>query len=819
MTAAATRKLAKEIEIVLKKVDDGIEEFDDLWNQANSAGSSQQKERLGEELKKSISRLQRFRVQIREWLSNAAVQTECKDKLEEARRKVENDMQRFKDFERDLKTKAFSTCALTRGGEDMDMEEEQRMKYQDWIGQTLQSLSDQVDLFDADLEVLSAKKSLSSESKDRQSQFTTLKEQHRWHIQKLEQALRAVDNDAIDMSDLALVRDSIDFYVDNNQEAECYHDESLYDCFDLTEYEATATALRPKSPSAPKAEHECTTPGSSSGKEDKAKAKEKERKGGEKKKEKKKEEKKTGSATSTPTASPAGPAVSRGLGRSSSDKPEGEGRSEADDETKVQEDQLLSDAGEFICKICQVHVAGCGPKLTSCSHLFCGDCINQWFNQHPESQTWAQRARSAGPDRVVPCPVCKQKLNEKRDLYPVCGLTSRSENLLLWRMLSSLKIMCANHPKVRKDGKCTWLGEYGTYQKHARLCKNQAFTDAPAANGASEVASDDGRSTLAASLPASREATPKAGPAASPASPKASPQVSRASPLPSPVMPPLPAPAPAATVPAAAEEVAPQPARSAAKAAPAPAPVPTSAPAAVVSPAPAPAAIPAPAPAPASAPVPKPATVSAAAPAQAVVATAAAVEAFDAAGAQPDDAREGLYTTRAVSSFEPTSSNMVPVREGDMLRVLELHTSGWTYARNMGHSGPSSYGWIPSWVAPQAAAPAVAEAKAAPEVEARPKAAAPAPVAAPALAPTPALVAPALVAPAGSPASAEARSIIRACSTFAATTPSQLSLTPADFIEIVERHTSGWTYGRKVMDVRGEGPVEGWFPDWVVAQK
>ncbi|CAK0836757.1 unnamed protein product, partial [Prorocentrum cordatum] len=115
---------------------------------------------------------------------------------------------------------------------------------------------------------------------------------------------------------------------------------------------------------------------------------------------------------------------------------------------------------------------GCSPKLTSCSHLFCGDCIAQWFSQHPESQTWAQRARSVGPERVVPCPVCKQPLGEKKDLFPVCGVTCRSENLLLWRMLSSLKIMCANHPKVLKEGKCQWIGEYGSYQKHIAVCKN-----------------------------------------------------------------------------------------------------------------------------------------------------------------------------------------------------------------------------------------------------------------------------------------------------------------------------------------------------------
>jgi len=117
MTAAAARKLQKEIENVLKKVDDGILEFDEFWEQATSGANSQQKERLGEELKKSINKLQRLRAQMREWIGQSTVPNGLKDKLEDARRRIEHDMQRFKEFERDLKTKAFSSCALAKGDE------------------------------------------------------------------------------------------------------------------------------------------------------------------------------------------------------------------------------------------------------------------------------------------------------------------------------------------------------------------------------------------------------------------------------------------------------------------------------------------------------------------------------------------------------------------------------------------------------------------------------------------------------------------------------------------------------------------------------
>merc|ERR1712216_869737 len=144
-------------------------------------------------------------------------------------------------------------------------------------------------------------------------------------------------------------------------------------------------------------------------------------------------------------------------------------------EVKVQWDQLLMDTAddtgmieEFVCKICQVHVVGCGPKLARCSHLFCGDCIAKWFEVQPRSQTWAQRAQSAG---LVPCPVCKEPLHQERDLFSVCA-TGQNESAFLWRMLSGVKIVCANNPKCRCDGQCTWVGEYGSYQEHLQTCAN-----------------------------------------------------------------------------------------------------------------------------------------------------------------------------------------------------------------------------------------------------------------------------------------------------------------------------------------------------------
>jgi len=37
-----------------------------------------------------------------------------------------------------------------------------------------------------------------------------------------------------------------------------------------------------------------------------------------------------------------------------------------------------------------------------------------------------------------------------------------------------------------------------------------------------------------------------------------------------------------------------------------------------------------------------------------------------------------------------------------------------------------------------------------------------------------------------------------------------------DYVEVVERHATGWTYGSKT---GADGSVaEGWFPEWAIAQ-
>lgn len=91
---AAERKLKGEIDRTLKKIQEGQELFEELWNQAHDCENSNQREKLEGELKKEIKKLQRLREQIKAWIAGADIKD--KQPLMDARKSIERDMERFK---------------------------------------------------------------------------------------------------------------------------------------------------------------------------------------------------------------------------------------------------------------------------------------------------------------------------------------------------------------------------------------------------------------------------------------------------------------------------------------------------------------------------------------------------------------------------------------------------------------------------------------------------------------------------------------------------------------------------------------------------
>lgn len=72
----AARKLQQEIDKTFKKVAEGVAEFDGIYEKIEQSNNPAQKEKLEDNLKREIKKLQRLRDQIKTW----AASNDIKDK-------------------------------------------------------------------------------------------------------------------------------------------------------------------------------------------------------------------------------------------------------------------------------------------------------------------------------------------------------------------------------------------------------------------------------------------------------------------------------------------------------------------------------------------------------------------------------------------------------------------------------------------------------------------------------------------------------------------------------------------------------------------
>lgn len=71
----------------MKKVAEGVETFEDIWQKVHNATNSNQKEKYEADLKKEIKKLQRLRDQIKSWIASAEIKD--KSNLMEHRKIIE----------------------------------------------------------------------------------------------------------------------------------------------------------------------------------------------------------------------------------------------------------------------------------------------------------------------------------------------------------------------------------------------------------------------------------------------------------------------------------------------------------------------------------------------------------------------------------------------------------------------------------------------------------------------------------------------------------------------------------------------------------
>lgn len=226
-----------EIDRVLKKVGEGVETFESIFDKIQTANNVNQKEKYEQDLKKEIKKLQRLRDQIKTWISS----NEIKDKraLVDNRKLIESQMERFKAIEKEMKTKAFSKEGLAKK-EMMDPKEKEKNDACDWISNMVDELSRQIETVEFELETLqsgSRKGKKDHARQERVGEIEHLCERNRHHINRLELMLRLLENDHLEPERVMEIKEDVQYYIECNQEPDFEEDEFIYEDLGLEDEE------------------------------------------------------------------------------------------------------------------------------------------------------------------------------------------------------------------------------------------------------------------------------------------------------------------------------------------------------------------------------------------------------------------------------------------------------------------------------------------------------------------------------------------------------------------------------------------------------
>lgn len=240
----ASRKLQGEIDRVLKKVDEGVGVFEQIWDKVYSATTTAQKEKYEGDLKKEIKKLQRLRDQIKTWQGDSSIKD--KTKLDANRKLIEEKMEKFKICEKETKTKAFSKEGLAQ--DRTDPKQKAKAAVGNWVRDAISSLQEQADEMEAEIETLnSGKRKKRSEENPRVSDLKEHIAKHEFHVGMLERVLRAVYNDGIAPEETDDLKESVEYYIESNQDPDFYEDDEMYDLLNLESVPAPSATTGKKS--------------------------------------------------------------------------------------------------------------------------------------------------------------------------------------------------------------------------------------------------------------------------------------------------------------------------------------------------------------------------------------------------------------------------------------------------------------------------------------------------------------------------------------------------------------------------------------------
>ncbi|KJZ73852.1 hypothetical protein HIM_06745 [Hirsutella minnesotensis 3608] len=233
----AARKLQQEVDKCFKKVAEGVAEFEAIYEKIEQSNNPAQKEKLEDNLKREIKKLQRLRDQIKTW----AASNDIKDKapLLEHRKLIETQMEKFKAVEKAMKTKAYSKEGLSAAAK-LDPKEQAKVEASEFLSSMVDELEQQIEALEAEGEAIQAtmKKGKSQGSKaDRMAEIEGIIEKHKWHQGKLELIRRSLENGGIETEQVNELEENIRYYVSDGMNDDYMEDDEMYDELNLDDDE------------------------------------------------------------------------------------------------------------------------------------------------------------------------------------------------------------------------------------------------------------------------------------------------------------------------------------------------------------------------------------------------------------------------------------------------------------------------------------------------------------------------------------------------------------------------------------------------------
>ncbi|PHH89941.1 hypothetical protein CDD83_4888 [Cordyceps sp. RAO-2017] len=224
----AARKLQQEVDKCFKKVAEGVAEFEAIYEKIEQSNNPAQKEKLEDNLKREIKKLQRLRDQIKTW----AASNDIKDKapLLEHRKLIETQMEKFKAVEKAMKTKAYSKEGLSAAAK-LDPKEQAKLEASEFLSSMVDELEQQIEALEAEGESIQAtmKKGKNQGSKaDRMAEIERVIERHKWHQGKLELIRRSLENGGVEADQVNELEENIRYYVTDGMNDEYMEDDEMY---------------------------------------------------------------------------------------------------------------------------------------------------------------------------------------------------------------------------------------------------------------------------------------------------------------------------------------------------------------------------------------------------------------------------------------------------------------------------------------------------------------------------------------------------------------------------------------------------------------